>query len=369
MRLMFKEELEPYVRKTKSEIVAFAKALIDSENASNWQKVGELSHLLRRNSQIESKDVAVEISRMMYEKSSKIDKLNQYFIAVADRADIAEIKQFDKMVTEYLEKNNLGYQKHLYATWLKAANTIQDNEMFNRVFNRIPSEEKVENTYIISQYYVYLNRHSMYADVRNHYATLAPNVQDAYFVKRYYENASERMGYPVKGGTNSFRLTAPTIVHTTINPEESVANNDTGEKKIFIVYGNNPDSLWVLTMLLDASKIPYTLLSEESIIGDTIIDNFERVANQTALALVLCTPEDEGKNGEWYPRQNVIYELGYFRAKLGANKACIVKQTGGKDMKMPSDLSGVMYIDMDNPAAFRPKLSEVLIGAGFNPTF
>ena len=85
--------------------------------------------------------------------------------------------------------------------------------------------------------------------------------------------------------------------------------------------------------------------------------------------MVLCTPENEGQNGTWYPRQNVIFELGYFRAKIGAQRACILRQTCGKNLELPSDLDGVMYIDMDNYGVFIKTLSSVLKDAGFNPNF
>lgn len=375
MRLMYSEELQPYINKSRDEIMEFAMELINSNNATNWQKVGELVHLLRRS---HLKAEGVEVAKRMYEKSPTIDKLNQYFVAVVDRADIAEIRDMDRVVDDYLERNGLGYQKHLFATWLKAANTIMDDQMFEAVYSRVPSVEKLENTYIISQYYVFLNRHSRYTEVREHYHKLSDNIKNSFYVKRYYENASSRMGFAVGGASPSrptMRIPAPEPVsagigiYPTANRAEAPAAEaqTAGEKKLFIVYGNNPGALVLLKALLDSSKIPYT--SFEGVIGDTVIATFERMANEAALALVLCTPEDEMADGSWNPRQNVIFELGYFRAKLGANKTCILRHTQGKKMNMPSDLNGVLDIDMDNTAAFITKLSAVLKEAGFEPSF
>lgn len=378
MRLMYSEELQPYINKSKDEIMEYAVGLINSDNAINWQKVGELVHLLRRS---HLKAEGVEVAKKMYEKSPTIDKLNQLFVAVVDRGDIAEIRAMDQMVDEYLEKNDMGYQKHLFATWLKGANTIMDDQMFETVYNRVPSAEKVENTYIISQYYVFLNRHSRYAEVRDHYHKLPENIKNSTFVKRYYENASSRMGFVVNRGyvprqVNSVPVTVPTpVIPVEIGGFQGDSQNDSpadfatasGEKKLFIVYGNNPGALVILKALLDSSKIPYATF--EGKIGDTVIATFERMANEAALALVLCTPEDEMADGSWNPRQNVIFELGYFRAKLGANKTCILRQTQGKKLNMPSDLNGVLDIDMDNSAAFVTKLSAVLREAGFTPSF
>ncbi len=365
MRMMYESELRPFVSKARDEILKFARELVDSNNATNWQKVGELSFLLRRS---HKKSEAVEVAQMMYKKSSTVDKLNQYFVAVVDRADIAEVRALDQLVEEYLSCNNLGYQKHLFATWLKAANAILDDAMFDKVYGLVPSSEKTDNTYIISQYYVYLNRHSRYSEVRDHYDKLPPNIQNSQFVKKYYLNASERMGY-LRNLDSEYKSTAANISNQGVQ-NTVIASNESGQKnKVFIVFGNEPDALNLLKALLNASGIPYSLLRDEGKVGDTIIASFERVANEAALALVLCTPEDEGKDGRWYPRQNVVFELGYFRAKLGANRACILRQTGGKNLTLPSDLDGVLFIDMDNTATFVTKLHTVLEQAGFTPTF
>lgn len=361
MKIMHMEELQPLLDKTENEIISYVTNLIESNNATNWQKVSELSFMLRRG---KKKSIAVKISKMMYEKSPTMDKLNQYFVAVVDHADILEVRELDQVVDRYLQTNGLGYQKHLFATWLKAANLIQDDAMFERVYGMIPSEEKVENTYIISQLYVFLNRHSRYSEVREHYDKLSPNIKNSMYVRRYYLNASRRMGFIVDDVPDPDRIIAESS-----GTNIQTSSQNTGDKKVFIVYGNNPDSLTLLEALLTANKIPFSLLSEEGKIGDTIISNFERIADQVALALVLCTPENEGQNGTWYPRQNVIFELGYFRAKIGAQRACILRQTCGKNLELPSDLDGVMYIDMDNYGVFIKTLSSVLKDAGFNPNF
>jgi predicted nucleotide-binding protein len=60
-------------------------------------------------------------------------------------------------------------------------------------------------------------------------------------------------------------------------------------------------------------------------------------------------------------RQNVIFELGYFVAKLGRGKTCLMRKG---DVEIPSDLYGVIYEDLDSLGAWKMKLVKELKAAG-----
>lgn len=356
MRLLYENELKNHLMQSKEELIAFASELINSNNANNWQKANELSFLLRKNNRnIES----VEISRMMFEKDSTVDKLNLYFVAVVDQGDINEIKMLHNMVDQFLNNKNLPYQKHLFATWLKAANRILDDQMFEYVYQKIPSLEKTQNSYIISQYYVYKNRHSQYEDVIEHYNNLGLNVKNAKFVKKYYLNACSRMGL-VDNNVS--------VETTNVQTPQSTTPTNTDNPKIFIVYGNDPVNLHVIKSLLSASNISFIDLKQQANKGQTIIEKFEAEAAKTDFAIVLCTPENEGQDDVWYPRQNVIFEWGYFTASLGRKNVCLLYQENQKKLELPSDTSGIVYISMDK-GTWLSELSDTLKCAGFKPNF
>lgn len=356
MKLLYEKELKDLLTQSREELITFAQTLINSNNANNWQKANELSHLLRKSNR---NDESVEVSRMMFEKDPTADKLNLYFVAVVDRGNISEIKELHKEIDEYLKANNLTYQKHLFATWLKAANRILDDQMFEYVYQKIPSTEKTQNSYIISQYYVYKNRHSQYEDVIEHYKKLPLNVQNAKFVNKYYLNACSHMGF-IEPPISPYKLTEKETV-----VEKETNKND---RKVFIVYGNDPTNLSVIKSLLTASNISYIDLKEQANNGQTIIEKFEKEAAKTDFALVLCTPENEAKDGCWYPRQNVIFEWGYFTAAIGRENVCFLYQENGKSLSLPSDISGIIYISMDK-GNWLNELSNSLKAAGFSPNF
>lgn len=357
MKLLYKTELAPYLNQSKGEVIAYAKQLVASHNATCYQMANELSYLMRRSRRNEE---AVEIARMMFEDAPSVDRLNLYFVAVVDCGDIASIRKLNDLTDAYLKENNLPYQKHLFATWLKAANKILDDTMFQYVYSQVPVSEKECNTYIISQFYVYKNRHSQYEDVCKHYEQLPPHVQNSTYVNRYYQNARARLGYSNDISTStevSMELVTPTTPATKVS-----------EKQIFIVYGGNPVNLTVIETLLKASNIPFVNLANEVKTGRTIIEAFEEKASKTDYAIVLCTPENEGKGGVWYARQNVIFECGYFMAWLGRDNVCLLCQKDGKDLELPSDFSSVYQIYLDK-GTWISELREALKTAGFTVTF
>lgn len=360
MRLLYEQELKSHLADTKDEILAYAKQLINSDNANNWQRVNELSYLLRRNNRNEE---AVSVSKMMFEKDPSIDKLNLYFVAVVDQGSIEQISEMSQFVDDYLKKNNLPYQKHLFATWLKAANRIQDDQMFDYVYSMVPSEEKVQNSYIISQYYVNLNRHSQYNIVKEHYEKLLPNVQNAKYVQKYYLNACARMGY-----YSEMKSAPESNIQTVRAVSYGKTQRTAGEKKIFIVYGGAPSELGALKAVLTASKLSYIDLAEAAGNGKTIIEEFENQAAQSDFALVLVTPEIESTAGVFYAKQNVIFEYGYFVAKLGRENVRLLYATKDKDLQLPSDINGTKYISLDR-GDWLTKLGNDLRNAGFDSLF
>lgn len=118
--------------------------------------------------------------------------------------------------------------------------------------------------------------------------------------------------------------------------------------KIFIVHGHDK-----LTRMELKDYIQNVLKLQEPVILDenfetglTIIESFEKYAEETGLVFVLLTPDDFTDNSV-RARQNVIFELGYFMGKLGRKSGKIIILCKG-DVEIPSDLSGVLYIRIDN---------------------
>lgn len=363
MRYLYENELRKYLDESKEEILAHARTLVTSENATSHHMANELSSMLRG---VRRYDEATEVALMMYEMKPSLDSLNLYFVAAADQGDIGRIQTLSRQTDTFLRSEGLGYQKHLFATWLKAANKIQDDEMFNYVYSQIPADEKEKNSYIIAQYYVFKNRRSQYEDVCKHYDRLEPHIQNSMFVKRYYENARRRMGFYVPSPMDVTKAMANTGVQPVVQPQDAAEEDQ--EKRIFLVYGGDPGELKVIETLLKVSNVPCIILSQEDKTGQSIIEAFERHASKADLAVVLCTPEDEMKNGKWYVRQNVIFECGFFMAKLGREKVVLLRQDKGKNLEIPSDFNALYSISMER-GSWITELGIALKTAGFSVPF
>jgi predicted nucleotide-binding protein len=63
------------------------------------------------------------------------------------------------------------------------------------------------------------------------------------------------------------------------------------------------------------------------------------------------------------PRQNVIFEFGFFIGKLGRTRVCGLKEG---DVEVPSDYDGVLYIRLDEEDHWRTLLARELRSAGYH---
>jgi len=119
-------------------------------------------------------------------------------------------------------------------------------------------------------------------------------------------------------------------------------------KKVFIVHGHDHGLKEAVARLLESLGLEAVILHEQANTGRTIIQKFEEHAAEACFAVVLLTPDDVGGiNGNdpsiFKPRarQNVILELGYFRAKLGKERVCALCSS---EVEVPSDILGVLFV-------------------------
>ncbi len=117
-------------------------------------------------------------------------------------------------------------------------------------------------------------------------------------------------------------------------------------KNIFIIHGHDEARLLELENILkeDFKLIPFVLKRLPNIGSPTIIEKFEFYAPQCSMAIALFTPDDViEKDGKQYlqARPNVIYELGWFSAKL-TRKNVILLLKEGTDIF--SDFQGILQL-------------------------
>ena len=123
-------------------------------------------------------------------------------------------------------------------------------------------------------------------------------------------------------------------------------------RNVFVVYGHDTASRNELEIILHRWGLTPLILEKLPSKGQTIIEKLEENIEKASFAIVLLTPDDEGRIAGvetglmGRARQNVILEMGMLLAKLGRKKVAILhKKT--TELELPSDVNGLMYISFD----------------------
>ena len=144
-----------------------------------------------------------------------------------------------------------------------------------------------------------------------------------------------------------------------------------GAASIFVVHGRNDARKYELVRLLDrAVAAEAVVLHEQANQGATLLEKFEHHAHRAAFAVVLLTSDDEGRlrgdeNAPLVPRgrQNVIFEAGVFMGLLGRSRVALLVDEG---LERPSDLDGLVYVQLDGGGAWRHSLLKEIRAAGID---
>ncbi|MDE0183819.1 MAG: nucleotide-binding protein [Caldilineaceae bacterium] len=140
-------------------------------------------------------------------------------------------------------------------------------------------------------------------------------------------------------------------------------------KKVFVAHGRDEGPKHEVARFITELNLEPVILEEQADKGRTIIAKFEEEAREVKYAVVLLTPDDEGRLGdsgaEYSPRarQNVIFELGYFAGALGRRQVCALVKG---EIEKPSDYDGVVYIPYNNSGGWKLSLVRELKAAGLD---
>ena len=152
-------------------------------------------------------------------------------------------------------------------------------------------------------------------------------------------------------------------------PEVNSAAGGPRTDKAFIVHGRDNAARDAVARVMKQLDIDAVILSEQPSGGRTIIEKFEGEAD-VGFAIVLLTPDDAGglqdsdDGPKPRPRQNVVFEMGFFVGRLGRGRVCALK-SDDVDMEIPSDYAGVVYVPFGEGRDWRLALAGELRSAGF----
>ncbi|WP_299798546.1 nucleotide-binding protein [uncultured Maribacter sp.] len=151
-----------------------------------------------------------------------------------------------------------------------------------------------------------------------------------------------------------------------IEPENEKKTAKANNEKVFIVHGHSNEAKLDVARTIEKLGLTPIILHEQANSGKTVIEKFEKHSD-VGYAIVLLTGDDYGNvktNDKMNPRarQNVILELGFFIGKLGRNKVCPLYEKG---VELPSDMSGILYTEIDSKGHWKISVAKELKAAGY----
>ena len=136
--------------------------------------------------------------------------------------------------------------------------------------------------------------------------------------------------------------------------------------QVFIVHGHDELSKLEMADFIESLGLEPIILHMQASSGRTIIEKIEHYSN-VGFGVVLYTPCDVGSKageltGNYRARQNVVFEHGYLIGKLGRSRVtAVVKGT----VETPNDISGVVYIALDDQGSWKDELKKEMQSVGY----
>jgi predicted nucleotide-binding protein len=144
--------------------------------------------------------------------------------------------------------------------------------------------------------------------------------------------------------------------------------------KIFLVHGRDEAAKHAVARFLETRVgLDVVILSERPNKGRSILTKFREEGDGAAFAVILMTPDDLGHlrpellppgsaapAATMRPRQNVIFEMGFFIGQFGVDRVCALVPPG---VERPSDYDGIVYVPYDDAEGWQRKLVTELHAA------
>jgi predicted nucleotide-binding protein len=181
---------------------------------------------------------------------------------------------------------------------------------------------------------------------------------DAYFKKESYDKKHVFLTEQILKYQNILDRIKQYYINYLIDLESSKELNDIitekeettmiDNNKVFIIHGDNKHHWLELKNILEnRTNLTCIELSEMPGGSLTLIDKFEKYAEECAIAIAILSAEDrivKSEEKEYsQARPNVLFELGWFYHKLGKERILILYEDIDGNI-IPSDLSGMQYL-------------------------
>ncbi len=139
------------------------------------------------------------------------------------------------------------------------------------------------------------------------------------------------------------------------------------KSQVFIVHGHDDEAKTKTARFIEKLGLKPIILHEQASGSKTVIEKIEAYSN-VGFGIILYTPCDIGGKKEENPnlknraRQNVVFEHGFLIGKIGRQNVCALVKD---EVETPNDISGVVYVKMDDDDAWHLKIARELKNSGY----
>ncbi len=202
--------------------------------------------------------------------------------------------------------------------------------------------------------YVYANSYVLYAITQFEQIQRKPLNLDLHVIEEWYAKNQDNNGcFEDYEDTSLAILSLYSLVEAseykkrpiyTISPDKSQIKNIV----CFIGYSSKSATVAIQIKEHIRHDFPHILLKDwewDFEIGNYLFGEIDKMSKISQLAIFLVTKDDilisDDFSNQPAPRDNVIFEVGFFAARLGFNHTILIIE---KNTKIPTDLGGILYI-------------------------
>ena len=139
------------------------------------------------------------------------------------------------------------------------------------------------------------------------------------------------------------------------NNTQQTVNNDpvnNENKKIFIGHGGSHVWRELKDFIEDTLKLPCAEFNRISAAGEFTGDRLKEMLEESRMAFLIMTGEDEQADGSLHARENVIHEVGLFQGRLGFKRAVILLEEGCQEFSNIHGLGQIRFPEGKIEVAF-----------------
>jgi len=127
------------------------------------------------------------------------------------------------------------------------------------------------------------------------------------------------------------------------NQEKHKTKSERIGTNVFIGHGRSPAWKDLKDFIQDRMHLPWDEFNRVPVAGFTNIARLSQMLDESAIAFLMMTAEDEQADGKQHARQNVIHEAGLFQGRLGFERAIILLEEGCEEFSNVQGLGQIRF--------------------------